>query len=123
MRSRKTDAAFAKKGPFIDGHLRVKIDALNTKNEKKVIKTWSRRSTILPDMIGHHDRRAQRAQVHSGAYITEQMVIEAQTWRIRPDANVQGASAVEEGQRSKSGQPLRLQAQRQANARRWGSSR
>ena len=43
----------AKKGPFIDGHLRDKVAGMNTRNEKKVIKTWSRRSTILPDMIGH----------------------------------------------------------------------
>ena len=41
-----------KKGPFIDGHLRVKVEALNVRNEKKVIKTWSRRSTIIPDMLG-----------------------------------------------------------------------
>src|SRR5277367_4931834 len=62
-----------KKGPFIDGHLRVKIDALNTKNEKKVVKTWSRRSRILPDMIGH------TIAVHNGrkfipVYVTEQMI-------------------------------------------------
>ena len=42
-----------KKGPFVDGHLREKVEALNTRNEKKVVKTWSRRSTIVPDMIGH----------------------------------------------------------------------
>ncbi len=42
-----------KKGPFVDGHLRIKVEGLNTRNEKKVIKTWSRRSTIVPDMIGH----------------------------------------------------------------------
>ena len=62
-----------KKGPFIDDHLRVKVEALNTRNEKKVLKTWSRRSTILPDMIGH------TIAVHNGkkfipVYITEQMV-------------------------------------------------
>ena len=42
-----------KKGPFIDSHLRVKVEALNERNEKKVVKTWSRRSTILPEMVGH----------------------------------------------------------------------
>ena len=42
-----------KKGPFVDGHLREKVEGLNTRNEKKVIKTWSRRSTIVPEMIGH----------------------------------------------------------------------
>ena len=62
-----------KKGPFVDGHLQVKVDALNARNEKKVVKTWSRRSTIVPDMIGH------TIAVHNGkkfipVYITEQMV-------------------------------------------------
>src|ERR1700761_1895358 len=62
-----------KKGPFVDEHLRVKVEALNTRNEKKVIKTWSRRSTILPEMVGH------TLAVHNGrkfipVYITEQMV-------------------------------------------------
>ena len=41
-----------KKGPFTDGHLEKKIDALNTTNEKKVVRTWSRRSTILPQFVG-----------------------------------------------------------------------
>ena len=62
-----------KKGPFVDGHLREKVDALNARNEKKVIKTWSRRSTILPEMVGH------TLAVHNGkkfipVYVTEQMV-------------------------------------------------
>jgi small subunit ribosomal protein S19 len=62
-----------KKGPFIDSHLQEKVAALNTRNEKKVVKTWSRRSTILPDMVGH------TIAVHNGrkfipVYITEQMV-------------------------------------------------
>jgi small subunit ribosomal protein S19 len=62
-----------KKGPFIDGHPREKVEALNARNEKKVIKTWSRRSTILPDMIGH------TIAVHNGkkfipVYVTEQMI-------------------------------------------------
>jgi len=62
-----------KKGPFIDGHLREKVDGLNARNEKKVMKTWSRRSTILPEMVGH------TIAVHNGkkfipVYITEQMV-------------------------------------------------
>ncbi len=62
-----------KKGPFIDDHLREKVEGLNQRNEKKVIKTWSRRSTILPEMIGHtiavHNRRK-----FIPVYITEQMV-------------------------------------------------
>jgi small subunit ribosomal protein S19 len=62
-----------KKGPFIDSHLREKLEALNERNEKKVVKTWSRRSTILPEMVGH------TIAVHNGkkfipVYITEQMV-------------------------------------------------
>ena len=62
-----------KKGPFIDGHLQEKVEALNERNEKKVLKTWSRRSTIVPEMIGH------TIAVHNGkkfipVYITEQMI-------------------------------------------------
>jgi len=62
-----------KKGPFVDGHLREKVEALNARNEKKVVKTWSRRSMIVPDMIGH------TIAVHNGrkfipVYVTEQMV-------------------------------------------------
>src|SRR5690606_20152570 len=62
-----------KKGPFVDDHLLKKVDGLNEKGEKSVIKTWSRRSTIIPDMIGHtiavHDGRK-----HVPVYITESMV-------------------------------------------------
>ncbi len=62
-----------KKGPFVDNHLREKVESLNARNEKKVIKTWSRRSTILPEMVGH------TVAVHNGkkfipVYVTEQMV-------------------------------------------------
>ncbi len=50
-----------KKGPFVDDHLLKKVDSANDKNSKAVIKTWSRRSTIIPDMLGHtiavHDGR------------------------------------------------------------------
>ena len=62
-----------KKGPFCDGHLMKKVEVLNESNDKKVIKTWSRRSTIFPQMIGHtiavHDGRK-----HVPVYITEDMV-------------------------------------------------
>lgn len=62
-----------KKGPFADEHLLKKIDALNEKNEKRVIKTWSRRSTIFPSFVGHtiavYDGRK-----HVPVYITEDMV-------------------------------------------------
>src|SRR6188474_1164615 len=62
-----------KKGPFVDDHLLKKVDDLNSRNEKRVIKTWSRRSTIIPDMVGHtiavHDGRK-----HVPVYVTESMV-------------------------------------------------
>ncbi|RKD34118.1 30S ribosomal protein S19 [Thermohalobacter berrensis] len=62
-----------KKGPFCDEHLLKKVRELNEKGDKKVIKTWSRRSTIFPEMVGHtiavHDGRK-----HVPVYITEDMV-------------------------------------------------
>ena len=62
-----------KKGPFVDEHLLKKVDALNARNEKRVIRTWSRRSTVIPDMVGHtiavHDGRK-----HVPVYLTESMV-------------------------------------------------
>ena len=62
-----------KKGPFVDEHLLNKVDAQNEAGTKQVIKTWSRRSTILPDFIGHtfavHDGRK-----HVPVFITESMV-------------------------------------------------
>ena len=62
-----------KKGPFVDKKLLKAIDAMNEANEKKVIKTWSRPSTIFPQMVGHtiavHDGRK-----HVPVYITEDMV-------------------------------------------------
>ena len=62
-----------RKGPFADAHLVSKVTALNEKNEKKVIRTWSRRSTVVPDFIGH------TIAVHNGkkfipVYVTENMV-------------------------------------------------
>ncbi|MBI2679283.1 MAG: 30S ribosomal protein S19 [Candidatus Koribacter versatilis] len=62
-----------KKGPFIDGHLLKKIDDMNNRNDKKVVRTWSRRSTISPEMVGH------TIAVHNGkkfipVYVTENMV-------------------------------------------------
>ncbi|MGA9174652.1 30S ribosomal protein S19 [Lihuaxuella thermophila] len=62
-----------KKGPFADAHLLKKVEELNEKNEKRVIKTWSRRSTIFPEFVGHtfavHDGRK-----HVPVYVTEDMV-------------------------------------------------
>lgn len=61
------------KGPFVDGHLQKKIDAMNKTQDRKVIKTWSRRSTVTPEMVGH------TIAVHNGkkfipVYMTENMV-------------------------------------------------
>ena len=62
-----------KKGPFVDDHLAKKVAALNEKNHKTVIKTWSRRSMVVPDMLGHtiavHDGRK-----HVPVFITESMI-------------------------------------------------
>jgi small subunit ribosomal protein S19 len=62
-----------KKGPYVEASLKKKIEEMNRRSEKKVLKTWSRRSTILPDMVGH------TLAVHNGkkfipVYITENMV-------------------------------------------------
>ena len=62
-----------KKGPFVDTSLLEKLELLNRANEKKVIKTWSRRSTVVPEMVGH------TIAVHNGkkfipVYVTENMV-------------------------------------------------
>jgi small subunit ribosomal protein S19 len=62
-----------KKGPFVDEHLQRKIEVLNRRNEKKVVRTWSRRSTVTPDFVGH------TIAVHQGrkfipVYVTENMV-------------------------------------------------
>jgi small subunit ribosomal protein S19 len=62
-----------KKGPFVDDHLLRKVEQMNEAREKKVVKTWSRRSTITPEMVGH------TLAVYNGrkfipVYITENMV-------------------------------------------------
>ena len=62
-----------KKGPYIEAKLMMRVEDMNVRNEKKVIKTWSRRSTISPDFVGH------TVAVHNGnkfipVYITENMV-------------------------------------------------
>ena len=66
-------ARSVKKGPFADDYLLKKIDALNAANDKQVIKTWSRRSTIFPSFVGHtiavYDGRK-----HVPVYVTEDMV-------------------------------------------------
>ena len=62
-----------KKGPFVDSNLVDRIEEMNRKNEKKIFQTWSRRSTITPDFVGH------TISVHNGkkfipVYVTENMV-------------------------------------------------
>ncbi len=66
-------ARSVKKGPFADDYLLKKVDVLNAANDKQVIKTWSRRSTIFPSFVGHtiavYDGRK-----HVPVYVTEDMV-------------------------------------------------
>jgi small subunit ribosomal protein S19 len=62
-----------KKGPFIEEKLMMRVEEMNSRNEKKVVKTWSRRSTISPEFVGH------TIAVHNGnkfipVYVTENMV-------------------------------------------------
>ena len=66
-------ARSTKKGAFVDGHLMTKVEGMNARSEKKVIRTWSRRSTVVPEMVGH------TIAVHNGkkfipVYVTENMV-------------------------------------------------
>ncbi len=62
-----------KKGPFVDDHLMKKVEVMNKDNKKQVIKTWSRRSTIFPDFIGH-TFGVYNGKKHIPVYVTEQMV-------------------------------------------------
>ena len=62
-----------KKGYFIDDHLLKKVDAMNESGNKAVIKTWSRRSTIIPDMIGH-TIAVHNGQKHLPVFVTENMI-------------------------------------------------
>jgi small subunit ribosomal protein S19 len=89
-----------KKGPFIDDHLQKKVDDANKTGQKKVIKTWSRRSTILPEFVGH------TFAVHNGnkfipVYVTENMVghklgefAPTRTFRIHSGADKTDKTAV-----------------------------
>jgi small subunit ribosomal protein S19 len=66
-------ARSVKKGPYVAEHLSEKVRGMNARNEKKVVKTWSRASTVLPDFVGH------TFAVHNGnkfipVYVTENMV-------------------------------------------------
>lgn len=66
-------ARSTKKGAFVDGYLQQRVEAMNSRNEKKVLRTWSRRSTVIPEFVGH------TIAVHNGkkfipVYVTENMV-------------------------------------------------
>ena len=78
-----------KKGPFVDDHLLAKVDVQNEKGTKQVIKTWSRRSTIIPDFIGHtfavHDGRK-----HVPVFVSDYDG-RTQARRVRADPDVQGS--------------------------------
>jgi len=94
-----------KKGPYTDSKLLKKIEELNKKNKKQVIKTWSRRSTIFPEMVGH------TIGVYNGkrfvnVYITEQMVGhklgEFVLTRVRPQ-HTEKTKAAQKGGKGKKG--------------------
>jgi small subunit ribosomal protein S19 len=66
-------ACSTKKGAFVDSYLQSRVEGMNARNEKKVLRTWSRRSTVVPEMVGH------TIAVHNGkkfipVYVTENMV-------------------------------------------------
>ncbi|MDX2086006.1 MAG: 30S ribosomal protein S19 [Candidatus Melainabacteria bacterium] len=62
-----------KKGPFVDAHLFKKVELFNTTTKRSVIKTWSRRSMVIPNMIGH-TIAVHNGNKHVPVYITEQMI-------------------------------------------------
>lgn len=62
-----------KKGPFIDGHLLDKVDAANESGDRRVIRTWSRRSTIVPEMVGH-TFGVHNGRQHVPVFVQENMV-------------------------------------------------
>lgn len=63
----------SKKGPYIDAKLAVKIENLNRTNDRRVIRTWARASTIFPGMVGH-TVAVHNGKVHVPVYVTENMV-------------------------------------------------
>jgi small subunit ribosomal protein S19 len=62
-----------KKGPFIDGHLLKKVDEANERGDRRVIKTWSRRSTVVPEMVGH-TIGVYNGRQHVPVFVQENMV-------------------------------------------------
>lgn len=62
-----------KKGPFVDGHLAEKVERLNRSGAKRIIKTWSRRSMIMPDFVGH-TLAVHNGKIFINVFVTENMV-------------------------------------------------
>ena len=81
-------ARSTKKGAFVDGYLLARVEGMNARNEKKVLRTWSRRSTVIPGDGGTHDRGAQRQEVYSGVRDREHGGTQA--GRVQLHAHVQG---------------------------------
>jgi small subunit ribosomal protein S19 len=77
-----------KKGPFVDTSLLEKVEVMNRTGDKKVIKTWSRRSTVVPEMVGHTMAVHQGRKFVPGLHHREHG--RAQAGRVRGDAHVQG---------------------------------
>ena len=103
-----------KKGPFVDDHLMKKIDSMNAANERKVVKTWSRRSTITPEMVGH------TLAVYNGrkfipVYITENMVGH-KLGEFSPTRQFKGHSSKVEKVAKVAGAPGRVRVVRAARA-------
>ena len=88
-----------KKGPFVDGHLLAKIDAANASGDRRVIKTWSRRSTVVPEMVGH-TIGVYNGRQHVPVFVQENMVghklgefAHTRTFRAHGGANKAEAAA------------------------------
>ena len=77
-----------KKGPYVEARLLGRVQRMNRKSEKSVLKTWSRASVIFPDFIGHTRRRLQRQEAHPGLRDREHGRPPAR--RVRPTRNFRG---------------------------------
>jgi small subunit ribosomal protein S19 len=86
-----------KKGPYVADHLMKKVEALNAKGEKRVIKTWSRASTIFPEFIGH-TIAVHNGKTHIPVYCTEDMV-GCKLGEFSPTRNFKGHSGGKTGKR------------------------
>jgi small subunit ribosomal protein S19 len=111
-----------KKGPFVDTHLLEKVESMNRANEKKVVKTWSRRSTVIPEMVGH------TLAVHNGkkfvpVYLTENMVGH-KLGEFSPTRQFKGHSArSDKAAAAAPGAPARRRRRREARAKPWSPQR